>query len=262
MIVGSYELIKQIGEGGFARTYLARHRLLDEYACVKQNLKINEENEALLFKEAKLLWKIHHYSLPSLVDFIKCDDGSFLMAMTFIEGKELYKVVTEDYPDGIPPVLCCAIMQRLLNALGYLHNIKIIHGDIKPQNVILEKSSDYHNAVLVDYGLSTIRPGLYTACPGCTPAFAAPEQLKGLPPIPETDMYGLGVTMIHILGGNFTAKTFPETVPKELQEFILPLVRHDPMKRPRKAFDLVGPLSDLRLKLFGARSSGKKFKIS
>src|SRR3989339_107182 len=191
-IIGNYKLVKKIGEGGFAKTYLAEHLILKEKACVKQNIELDELDAELLLKEAKLLWHIHHYSLPTLRDFIRCDDGSFVMVMTFIEGKELFKIFAEDYPDGIDPEHVSWMMQRLLNALGYLHFHGIIHGDVKPQNIIIQAD---HNAVLVDYGLSTIRPRRFTRCPGCTPAFAAPEQLVGRPPLPETDIYGLGVSM-------------------------------------------------------------------
>ena len=61
--IGNYEVIKQIGEGGCARTYLARHVFLGEPACLKQNLEITKEEEEALLKEARVLWHIHHYSL-------------------------------------------------------------------------------------------------------------------------------------------------------------------------------------------------------
>ena len=54
VIVGEYEIIKQIGEGGFAYTYLAKHTLLGTYACLKQNIDLDDEDRAILLKEAKL----------------------------------------------------------------------------------------------------------------------------------------------------------------------------------------------------------------
>ena len=259
-IIGNYEIIKRIGEGGFARTYLARHLLLGENACLKQNLELSSEDEKLLRKEAKLLWRIHHHSLPTLHDYIKCPDGSYVLVMTYIPGKDLFRIVKEDYPEGIDSEHVCWITQRLLNALHYLHYHGIIHGDVKPQNIIVKP--DEHNAILVDYGLATLRPGRSAKCPGCTPAFAAPEQLAGKPPIPETDIYGLGVSMIHALGGNFVGKTYPGHVPMELQKFFNRMVLHDPMERPKEALALVKILSDLRQKLFSRRESGKELRIT
>lgn len=259
-IIGNYKVIKQIGEGGCARTYLAEHLILKEKACLKQNIDLTEEDAKLLLKEAKILWKIHHHSLPTLRDFIRLDDGSYVLVMTFIEGKDLFKIVAEDYPKGIDPEHVCWMTQRQLNALHYLHFYTIVHGDVKPQNILI--IPDDHNAVLVDYGLSVIKPDRRTKFPGYTPAFAAPEQLEGRTPIPETDIYGLGVSMIYALGGDPVAKTYPKSVPKELQAFFNQMILFDPLKRPRTADELVRPLSNLREKLFGRRSSNKVLTIS
>ena len=256
-VIGNYKILKELGEGGCATTYLAEHIVLGEKACVKKNLKLSEKEEQALLQEARLLWHVHHHSLPTLRDVVRFDDdGSYLLIMTYIEGKDLYKLIKEDHPDGLDPEHVCWIMQRLLNALHYLHFYGIIHGDVKPQNIIVKPKE--HNAVLVDFGLSTVRPKRISETPGYTPAFAAPEQVAGKPPIPETDLFGLGASMIFSLGGNFIGKTHPYSVPKPLQEFLNQCVRHDPKKRPKNASDLIAPLSDLREKLFGRRSSERK----
>ena len=93
MHIGNYEVVRQIGEGGFGRTYEARHVILGEKACLKQNINLSKEDSELLKNEAKLLWHIHHHSLPTLRDFFKADDGSYILAMSFIEGKTLDKII-------------------------------------------------------------------------------------------------------------------------------------------------------------------------
>lgn len=259
-VIGNYEVIKQIGEGGFATTYLARHRILGENACVKQNLRLDAEDKELLLKEAKLLWHIHHHSLPTLRDFFEHTDGSYIMVMSFIDGKELFKTIKEDYPTGMDPEHVCWMTQRLLNSLYYLHYRGIIHGDVKPQNIMLQPKE--HNAVLVDYGLATVKPRHFTKTPGYTPAFAAPEQIAGKPPIPETDIYGLGATMIFALGGDHHSATFPDKVDPRIREFFLNMVTHDPLKRPNNANALLDPLRELRLACFGRTESGKELRVS
>ncbi len=259
-MIGNYKIIKQIGEGGFARTYLAQHSLLGEKACLKQNLDLSKEDEEILYREARVLWNIHHHSLPTLRDFILCDDGSYVLAMSFVEGKELAKIVEEDYPEGIDPEHVCWMTQRLLNAMGYLHYHGTIHGDIKPQNVIIKPKG--HNAVLVDYGLATLRPGRKSATDGYTPAFAAPEQIEGKPPIPETDLYGLGATMRFALTGRVGVGPYPASIPDKLQEFFNRLTVIDPLRRPGSAADLVKPLSDLRVELFGRSAMKEELKVS
>jgi serine/threonine protein kinase len=258
--IGNYTMLKQLGEGGFGRTYLARHKHLGEYACIKQNIGISPEDEALLLREAKILWNLHHHSLPTLRDFLALEDGSFVLVMSFVKGKDLAAIITEDYPDGLDPEHACWIAQRLLNALHYMHFNGIIHGDVKPQNIIIK--TEEHNALLVDFGLSAVRPGRKTCCEGYTEAFAAPEQMDGKPPIPETDIYSLGLSMLYALGGNIKAKTYPSHVPQPLQEFFNQMILHDIKKRPPTALSLVKPLSDLREKVFGRRSSEKKLALS
>ncbi|HAU66692.1 TPA: hypothetical protein DCW61_05080 [Candidatus Uhrbacteria bacterium] len=257
--IGNYYIIKQIGEGGFAYTYLAEHCILKQPACIKQNIRLSKEDAEMLVQEAKLLWDVHHHSLPSLRDMIQLDDGSLAMVMSFIPGKDLYKIKTQDYPDGIDPEHICWITQRILGAFRYLHYYGIVHGDVKPQNKIIQPKQ--HNAVLVDYGLSTAFSGRFTKCPGCTPAFAAPEQLEGKPPIPETDIYGLGASMIFALGGHIGALTMPSSVPEKLQKFFLQMVRHDPLKRPNDAVALADELGNIRQEVFGRRSSSKDLII-
>jgi len=258
--IGNYKVIKQIGEGGFARTYLAEHAVLGAKACLKQNLVISPEDEEMLLREARLLWRVHHHSLPTVRDFIRLADGSYVMAMTFVEGKELAQIVEQDYPGGIDPEHVCWMARRLLTALQYLHYHGIIHGDIQPQNIIVQVRE--HNAVLVDYGLATFRPRAGTSTVGYTVAFAAPEQVDGKPPIPETDLYCLGATLFFALSGKLAGAPYPERVPVKLREFVNRLIVRDPLRRPRAAGDLVKPLSELRLELFGRASTPEDLAVS
>ncbi|MDO8260329.1 MAG: serine/threonine-protein kinase [Candidatus Magasanikbacteria bacterium] len=263
-IVGNYEVIKELGEGGFATTYLVKHLILGVDACLKQNLEISPEDESLLIKEARLLWNIHHHSLPTLRDFLRCEDGSYALIMSFVKGKDLFKFNGEEKPRQMNLEDVCWITQRLLNAIHYLNYQGIVHGDIKPHNIMLtadEEGNSDHNAVLVDYGLSTFKPGRKSRCLGCSPAFAAPEQLEGKAPLPETDIYGLGISMLYALGGDIGAKTIPESVPKKMRVFFQKMIVRDIDMRPKSAGDLIRPLSDLREELFGRRSSGRKLKI-
>ncbi|MCX6707976.1 MAG: serine/threonine-protein kinase, partial [Candidatus Woesearchaeota archaeon] len=186
--LGNYRIIRQIAEGGFGRVYEAEHLILGEKACIKQNITISPLDEELLKQEAKLLWKLNHHSLPSMKDFFKANDGSYIMVMNFVEGRNLEQIVRKKGP--IHPEDVCWITQRLLNALHYLHFSGVVHSDVKPQNVIVQP--DVHNAILVDYGLSSLRPNRHTQAKGYTEAFAAPEILIGKPPIPESDLYGAG----------------------------------------------------------------------
>jgi serine/threonine protein kinase len=260
--IGNYKVIKQIGEGAFGRTYLAEHKILGEKACIKQNSNISPTDEKLLIREAKLLWGIHHYSLPTLHDFLKCPDGSYALVMTYVEGPTLEKIVDksmEKNKKGVDAEDICWITQRLLNGLHYLHFKGVIHGDVKPANIIVQPEE--RNAYLVDYGLSLSCPKSTTAPDGYTPAFAPPEQMIGKPPLPESDLYSLGATMIYALGGNPIAKTYPKDTPEQLKKFFDRLVLHNPAQRPHwENTDLIKELSNIREEVFGRRHAGSKSK--
>ena len=248
--LGNYTIIRQIGEGGFGRTYEAEHLLLQEKACLKQNTNLTTADAELLRQEAKLLWTLHHHSLPAMKDFFQAKDGSYILAMSFIEGKNLEQIIKKHH--RIHPEDVCWISQRLLQALHYIHYHGIVHADVKPQNVIVQPEK--HNAVLVDYGLASLMPTRKTSPTGYTEAFAAPELLALKPPVPESDLYGLGLTMIYALGGDPFAKTLPTDTQAPLADYINALIRFDPATRPTwEKADLVKELSDLRLALFGRR---------
>ena len=252
MNLGSYKVLSMIGEGGFGRTYAAEHMILGEKACLKQNLSLTSADAALLVREAKTMWNIHHHSLPVMRDFFMDPDNNCVLVMQFIEGKELQKTITAH--GSLDPETVCWAAQRLLNALHYLHYKGVIHGDVKPANIIIQP--DEHNAVLVDYGLAVVRPKSSTKALGFTPIFAAPEVVNGMPPLPESDLYSLGLTLLYALGGDPRTKSMPDAVPQELKDYLSQFIRHNPLDRPNwdKA-DLIKTLSDIRQNVFGRRKT-------
>ena len=253
--LGNYEIVRLIGEGGFGYTYEGRHIFLDKKACLKQNKKITPEDEELLLQEIRLLWDVHHHSLPAMRDFFKAPDGSHVLVMSFEEGKTLEDAVKKH--KAIHPEDIAWVTQRTLQTLYYLHSRGIVHGDIKPGNIIVKPEE--HNIVLIDYGLASFRPKSGTAPIGYTEIFVAPEIKQGKPPLPESDLYSLSLTMIYALGGDPIAQSLPDQVPQPMQEFCMDLIRYNPIDRPNwDKQDLVARLSDVREKAFGRKYSKKK----
>lgn len=256
--IGNYKVIDQIGEGGFGRTYKAKHTTLEELACLKQNINITPIDTELLTAEAKVLWNISHYSLPTLRDFFQAEDGSCILAMTYVEGVSLDKIIQKQ--QKIDPEHVCWMSQRLLNALHYLHYHGIVHCDVKPNNIIIKPEE--HNAVLVDYGFASVRPKYITKANGFTEIFAAPEILQLKPPLPESDLYSLGLTAMYALGGNPLQKKFPKSIPYQIKDFFNAFLDPNPLKRPSwENTDLVKQLSNIRQEVFGRKSSKKKFEV-
>ncbi|MDP3771727.1 MAG: serine/threonine-protein kinase [bacterium] len=256
MRIGSFDVIRQISEGSFGRTYLGQHARLQESACIKQEKTGTPEFMRLFRDEAALLWRLHHVSLPAMRDYVEESDVGQCIVMSFIEGANLEDIVTRDGP--IDDEHLCWILQRTLDALSYLHHLGIVHCDVKPQNVILDIPE--HNAVLVDFGLSAVAPTAQTKSKGGTRFFLPPEFLIGRPPLPASDLYSLGMTAVFITGGNVATGVLPKDMRPELRTFIETMIRQDPLARPQDARQLNQNLTALRRSVFGRTATREAFK--
>lgn len=257
MNIGSYRVIRQISEGSFGRTFYAEHAQLGVPVCLKQEKTGDPDYMRLFREEARLLWDVRHSSLPTLKDYQELPDAGQVMAMSFIPGEEL-QTLTETR-GFVADEHVCWILQRLLDALSYLHFHGVIHGDVKPANVILDV--ERHNAVLVDFGLFVGRPDARTRAKGGTPLFVAPELTDGKPPIPASDLYALGATALAMAGGHLPSRSLPPDMRPELAALIRRLLRHDPLARPQDARELNREIAHLRQAAFGRTSTREAFAL-
>ncbi len=251
-VVGSYKLVRKIKEGGFGEIYVAEHMLLGEKVCIKKNLDVSPLHTELFVKEAKSIWNLRHHALPAVRDMYQLPDGKWALVMTFIEGPTLAEIVEKYSKRGevVDPENACWIMERVLDALRYIHYHGVVHGDVKPQNIIVQPEE--HTCALVDFGLASIRPNSSSCAEGYTEYFASPESLRGGPLLPESDLYSLGLTMIYTLGGDPKGKRLPKSVSQGIREFLNDLVIVDTARRPHwENVDLVQKLREVRLKEFG-----------
>lgn len=256
-VVGGYRLLEKIAEGGFGETWKARHEHLGSLACVKLALDISAEDQAFLMDEARNMWDLRHYGIPAVRDIIKMPDGKVSLIMSYVPGPTLAQLIEKHYQSGMDAEHVAWITERVLNVLKYLHFHGVVHGDIKPQNIIVE--AEKHTVVLVDYGLACIKPTKTTEAKGYTPYFCAPEQIDWKPPLPQTDLYGLGMTIIFALGGDVEHVKVPNNTPPALCKFIKSLIRLDPMKRPQVwKEDLCETIKEVRQSDFGRTASNMK----
>lgn len=261
-VVGGYRITDQIADGGFGTTYKAEHRETGKPVCIKHANNISAHDEELLLNEARAVWDLRHWGIPCMRDILRMPDGSIALVMSYVEGPTWAQILEmPKYNSGLDPEHVAWITERLLNTLKYLHYSGVVHGDVKPQNIIIQP--DDHTAVLVDYGLSKVKPSGKDGALGYTPFFAAPEQIDGGVPIPETDFYGLGMSMIFALGGDVEYFKVPEGTPPELVGFIKRLIKQKPLARPRWPEnpgdkDLCDELGEVRIECFGESSSGMK----
>lgn len=257
MRLGPYSVEKQISEGAFGRTFLGRHATLGVPVCLKQEKTGDPSFVGLFRDEARLLWDIHHTSLPTLKDYLEDPDFGAVAVMSFIQGESLDTILRTR--GAIDDEHICWILQRVLDALSYLHYHRIVHCDIKPANIILDIPT--HNAVLVDFGLALVGPLSSSRAKGGTPHFIPPEFVLGLPPIPASDLYSLGMTAIAMAGGNVQNGAFPQDMAPDLITLVRRLVRRDAAARPQDARELNGELSKLRQSVFGRSATKEAFKL-
>ena len=230
--IGNYKVLREIAEGGFGKTYYGEHVLTGGPVCIKQCSNISAEDDEILLNEAQAMWDLRHFAIPSVRDVVRLEDNSLALVTSFIEGLTVEKVVEKIGP--IPPEHVAWIVERILNALWYIHEHGVVHGDLKPQNAIIQHKT--HMACLVDFGLAMIKPGASDKSKGYTEYFAPPEQMQGKPLVPESDFYSLGIFIIYALtGGNMKhilARNVPASLPDPFAQFIKRLIVRDVLGRP------------------------------
>lgn len=254
-LIGNYRVLDVIAEGGFGRTYKGEQAQLGTPVCIKHAHEVSPEDEEILLAEAKSIWDLRHYSIPSIRDIVKIDGSGVAIIMSYIPGPTLAEIVEKK--GGLDPEHVAWITERILNVLKYLHFHGVVHGDIKPQNIIVQPES--HTVVVVDYGLSLIRPTASTLNKGYTECYAPPEQMSGLTLLPESDFYSLGITMIQALGGDPSRRDVPGVTPDPMCSFIKRLIKHNLLDRPSwEKGDLYAEFQNMRVKAFGRAYSGMK----
>lgn len=257
--IGNYRIIEKIATGGFGTTYKGEHILLREPVCIKHRAEVSPEIEQILIDEAKAMWDLRHFGIPSVRDFVRLDDGSIALVMSYIPGPTLLQIIEKNGP--MDPEHVAWITQRILNTLMYMHIHGVVQGDLNPRNIIIQPVD--HTVVIVDYGLSMIRPKKTDGAKGYTESFSSPEQLEGKVIIPESDLYSLGMTMIFALTGDLKPverREIPKTTPYPLRSFIERLIELHPHDRPRvwKEENLCTAMERVREQAFGRTNSAMK----
>jgi len=259
VVGGRYRIDKFIAEGATGETYQATY-LIDgdgtcakgDTVCLKHFSKIDPKLDSLLIQEFLTMRRVRHYAFPAAHELIRLDDGCLALVMSFIKGPTLEQAVEK--VGALKPEAVCGIADRLLNSLMYLHHEGIVHGDLKPQNIILQPKT--HLVALVDFGLAVVKPTSGSSSKGYTDDFAAPELVaENRPPLPESDLYGLGMVMTYALGGGMRAvkrKALPKGIPDPLRRFVKRLIVLDPLARPRwENENLCRQMEELRQECFG-----------
>ncbi|MEG3930060.1 MULTISPECIES: tetratricopeptide repeat protein [unclassified Microcoleus] len=212
-----YSIIRHLGGGGFAQTYLAEDKQLPgNHLCVVKQLKPHATDpetlkvaRRLFDTEAQVLYKLgNHDRIPRLFAYFE-ENQEFYLVQEFIEGHDLSQEITQASPGtaGVmqeDAVIC--ILQELLEILDFVHQQNVIHRDVNPRN-ILRRDRD-GKLVLIDFGavkeittqITTPQPKNSLSVSIGTPGYMPSEQAHGNPKL-SSDIYAVGAIAIQFLTG-------------------------------------------------------------
>lgn len=216
VVDGRYQIIKRLGTGGFAHTYLAKNLTAPgEPKCVVKQLRPKVEHPhmlELLKLEAAILDRFNHRQIPQRVESFE-HHGDFFLVQDFVSGDDLSKEFTIGHKWREAKVI--QFLREMLKVLGYVHQQQAIHRDIKPANII--RRWDNGELCLIDFGAvqdlnhDSNTPSTIVGTPGYHP----PEQADGLATF-SSDIYSLGMTAIQFLTGQY-----PLHLPKQADGNVL-----------------------------------------
>ncbi len=199
--IGKYEVIKKIGSGGMGDVYLGRQESLNRLVAIKilPGHFSNDKNIVERFnREAHAISRLEHQNIVTIFEYGIEEDRHFI-AMQYVEGQTIKEMIQKKrFMPELQAILYCKQISR---ALKYAHEKKVIHRDIKSQNIMVTKENKLY---VMDFGLAKIFDRTDITQSGFvvgSPEYMSPEQSQGMELTPQTDIYSLGVVFFEILTG-------------------------------------------------------------
>ncbi len=235
-VVGDYKVEDLIGTGAMGIVYRAVHTVIGKPAALKvlkPDFASDPDMVARLVREARTVNSIRHPGIVDIFGFGNLPTGQPYIVMDLLEGEPLDAFIRREAP--LPLKRAWPYLDELLSALAAAHAVGVIHRDLKPGNIFLERHFDRPPTVkLLDFGLArqadraggSIRPTNPGTLLG-TPAFMAPEQVMGQKTTPATDLYAVGGIAYQMFTNHL-----PHEAPSAI-EVLSQKMQHDPI-RPRQ----------------------------
>ncbi len=198
---GRYRLREVLGEGGFSIVHRAHDTVLEREVALKQlrpELATSEDTRRRFLREAHTLARLRHRHIVRIYD-VGEEGGLPYLTMELIQGETLAGLLQREGPQ--PPARVAALCTGLAGAIDHLHTAGIIHRDIKAANVMVEPGGD---VILMDLGIARLlesTPQTHTGAMIGSPHAMSPEQVRGEPLGPASDIYALGTLAYHLLTG-------------------------------------------------------------
>jgi serine/threonine-protein kinase len=203
--VGSYRIVRAVGQGGMGRVYLAVQPAIGSRVAVKVLSAECAERPELVerfFAEARAVNLIRHDNIVSVLDLSWLPDRRPFIVMEYLDGAPLSRVLERG---PLPLEQALAVVTEMLDALAAAHARGIVHRDLKPDNVFITTSG---RAKILDFGVAKLRPDVgsisaetRTGALVGTPHYMSPEQARGRPADHRSDLYAVGLILFEALTG-------------------------------------------------------------
>lgn len=220
--LGNYEIRDRLGRGGTAEVYRAWQPTIERDVAIKMmfpHLTDSPDFAARFQREARAMGQLQHPNIMRVIEF-NVDAERPYMVMEYLDGGSLQEVLTRT--DGpLPIATALQIARQLADALQYAHGMGMVHRDIKPANVMFTDGS-LSQAMLMDFGMARLVDEGMTATGAIlgTPAYMAPEQVRGEAVEAQADLYSLGAMLHEMVTGQplYSGDSVHELMMKHAEE--------------------------------------------
>jgi serine/threonine protein kinase/Tfp pilus assembly protein PilF len=266
VFAGRYEIIEELGQGGVGRVYRAFDRKVDEDVALKflhPDIAADPKTVERFRDELKYARRIIHKNVCRMFDLNE-SDGVLYITMEYVPGEHLKSFIHRSGQLTVSKAV--AVAAQIGEGLAEAHRLNVIHCDLKPQNIMVDKQGYIH---IMDFGIARVPRGEGRQDRGLvigTPGYMSPEQLDGRDPDVRSDIYALGLILFEMLTGRapFLAETVRRMalkhrtesppnllelnphVPAELERITLKCLEKDPGARYQKVEDFLRDIQPLQ----------------
>lgn len=274
-VSGRYKIIDKVGSGGMANVYLAEDLILEREVAVKMmalDFQDDQSNYRRFQREAASTTELIH---PNIVNVYDIGEGDHpYIVMEYVDGLDLKQYIRENHP--IPYQKVLDIMKQLLSGIAYAHANGVIHRDIKPHNILIDKDgkikiTDFGIAVALSQNSITQTNSMLGSV-----QYISPEQARGNIVTKQSDIYSLGIVLYEMLTGSVpfegesavsialkhfqtpipSLSEFDSRIPQPLENVVLQATA----KEPRDRYEMVDEMAkDLETALAPERRDEPKF---
>ncbi len=226
-VSGQFEVLRLLGQGGMGSVYLARERLLERLVAIKvlRSELVHGDARDRFIREARTAAKLTHPHIVPLYSFGQAADTLYYI-MGYVEGESLEDLLKRT--GRLSAAAARRALAELADVLEYAHSNGVVHRDIKPDNILIDRASG--RAILTDFGIAKVDSGgatiTRTGIIVGTPLYMSPEQAAGDREVDgRADLYSLGVIAYRMLTGRlpFEGKSIQDLLIKQATEAPRPI---------------------------------------